>query len=534
MNIQEFRKKYPEYNDISDQQLSDSLHKKFYSDMDRAEFDRRFLGVQTQPQRGLLEQMGRMTTRQLPLAGMMFGGAGGALLGAPAGGIGAIPGGVAGGALGAGMGRSAQEIIESRMGWKEPEPLPELYYDIGLEMGKGAMAEMGGGIAGKALGTIFGGAKKIAPNVRQLFREGFPVTRGTVVEKAAQKIPPGSWWFKRWGRKLNEMVKGANEQFQRERLTLPPTTTPKPSAEETQAAWQAWLDDVGGKNAMIDAPNINTWFKEYGSRMNQIRQANKGLAESLDRINTQINKTGQAKLGDINESFKGLWASWKKLNRREFGAAKSAIGKFKESAVNDFMAIEQSTGQPIYSRYLEADELQRLGYSIDKAKFIESLFDKSSTYIEETGEYVFQPVKFKVQVQSNYQKILEKFGKNSEVPELLMEYANKMEGAARDLATYTRASKTKWFEEMGGATLTGGPIYGTAYAAAGPVGVTVPVGFNTIMAHSLAHPRGYMKRFLFRETPGAFMGRMGKEATKIGIMWQPEEKQQIIRMPIQE
>ena len=117
MNIQEFRKKYPQYQDMSDQDLANGLYKKYYSDMDRMEFDKRFLGVQTQPQPGLLEQMGRGAVKQLPLAGMMFGGAGGAMLGAPAGGIGALPGGVAGGTLGAGMGQAARRLIERQMGW---------------------------------------------------------------------------------------------------------------------------------------------------------------------------------------------------------------------------------------------------------------------------------------------------------------------------------------------------------------------------------------------------------------------------------
>src|SRR5690606_14383485 len=37
--IAEIRKKYPQYEDMSDRQLADSLYRKFYSDMPRAEFD---------------------------------------------------------------------------------------------------------------------------------------------------------------------------------------------------------------------------------------------------------------------------------------------------------------------------------------------------------------------------------------------------------------------------------------------------------------------------------------------------------------
>jgi hypothetical protein len=43
MNISEFREKYPQYSDLSDQELADSLHSKYYSDMDKGDFDSRFL-----------------------------------------------------------------------------------------------------------------------------------------------------------------------------------------------------------------------------------------------------------------------------------------------------------------------------------------------------------------------------------------------------------------------------------------------------------------------------------------------------------
>jgi hypothetical protein len=41
MNISEIREKYPQYNDMSDQELVDGLHSKFYSDMDKKEFEKR-------------------------------------------------------------------------------------------------------------------------------------------------------------------------------------------------------------------------------------------------------------------------------------------------------------------------------------------------------------------------------------------------------------------------------------------------------------------------------------------------------------
>ena len=39
MNLQEIRREYPQYNDLSDQELSDNLYNKFYTDIPREEFN---------------------------------------------------------------------------------------------------------------------------------------------------------------------------------------------------------------------------------------------------------------------------------------------------------------------------------------------------------------------------------------------------------------------------------------------------------------------------------------------------------------
>jgi hypothetical protein len=38
--IEEFRQQYPEYNNLTDDQLSDAVYKKFYSDMPREQFEK--------------------------------------------------------------------------------------------------------------------------------------------------------------------------------------------------------------------------------------------------------------------------------------------------------------------------------------------------------------------------------------------------------------------------------------------------------------------------------------------------------------
>ena len=49
MNIQEIRQKYPQYNELSDEQLADGLHKKFYSSLPKEDFFNR-IGLKEKPQ----------------------------------------------------------------------------------------------------------------------------------------------------------------------------------------------------------------------------------------------------------------------------------------------------------------------------------------------------------------------------------------------------------------------------------------------------------------------------------------------------
>jgi len=64
MNIKEVREKFPQYSDLSDEQLADALHRKFYADMPVAEF-RSSIGLQSQqqPEPSLLGRIGRGVVR---------------------------------------------------------------------------------------------------------------------------------------------------------------------------------------------------------------------------------------------------------------------------------------------------------------------------------------------------------------------------------------------------------------------------------------------------------------------------------------
>ncbi|GEM_PF-2514105 len=49
LNILEFRRKYPEYNDLSDDELSIVLHKKYFSNIPYYEFKKSFIKEKTKP-----------------------------------------------------------------------------------------------------------------------------------------------------------------------------------------------------------------------------------------------------------------------------------------------------------------------------------------------------------------------------------------------------------------------------------------------------------------------------------------------------
>ncbi len=58
MNIQEIRQKYPDYNDLSDEQLADALHSKYYSDLPKEQVYKK-IGYIKQPEEPYLKKIGR-------------------------------------------------------------------------------------------------------------------------------------------------------------------------------------------------------------------------------------------------------------------------------------------------------------------------------------------------------------------------------------------------------------------------------------------------------------------------------------------
>ncbi len=66
MDIQTIRQSYPQYNDMSDQQLADALYNKHYSDMDKSQYYQK-IGIQEKPRREMdfSERMGENYQRRI-------------------------------------------------------------------------------------------------------------------------------------------------------------------------------------------------------------------------------------------------------------------------------------------------------------------------------------------------------------------------------------------------------------------------------------------------------------------------------------
>lgn len=155
-SMQEVRSQYPQYNDMSDEQLAGALHTKFYSDMDKAEFYKKVGVTSYSPElkqeikstgQTLAKETARFGTE---MAGLVGGGIKGAAIGTT---VSPGMGTAAGAVIGAGMGyaavKSGERLIEG-----ETLTGTRLAKDIGV----GAATEITGqAIAGKvgAIGSFF-------------------------------------------------------------------------------------------------------------------------------------------------------------------------------------------------------------------------------------------------------------------------------------------------------------------------------------------------------------------------------------------
>lgn len=174
--IAEIRAKYPQYSDMPDAALADALHKKFYSDMPRSEFNKKIglAPIKTEGVPGARQEPGIWETIRPYVAPTVeaLGAAGGALVGGGAGAlggpVGAAAGGVAGAGLGYGIAKEALNLGDVYLGGKAPRQGMAAVEEPVRNVLEGATYEAGGRVVGQLAGPLISKAAGKVADIRQM------------------------------------------------------------------------------------------------------------------------------------------------------------------------------------------------------------------------------------------------------------------------------------------------------------------------------------------------------------------------------
>lgn len=158
--IAEVRAKFPQYADMPDAALADALHKKFYADIPRAEFDAKIgLAPAAAPAAAVAPAQPSMVEKAYKAARPYVaplveaaGAIGGGLAGTPLGPLGTV----GGAGLGYGIAKEALELGDVYLGGKQPRQGAAQVVEPVRNIVEGSTMEMGGQALGKAVGYVGG------------------------------------------------------------------------------------------------------------------------------------------------------------------------------------------------------------------------------------------------------------------------------------------------------------------------------------------------------------------------------------------
>jgi hypothetical protein len=246
-------------------------------------------------------------------------------------------------------------------------------------------------------------------------------------------------------------------------------------------------------------------------------EADKAKFESVPIERIDVGKTSYDMVNKLNASLRGS-KDFDKVN---------LVSDLRQAIRDDLQGIQEKTGKPVFDLYEKAMGSAGEAYRIRESNFIQSMIEDSMEWKKDQSKKVFSPIKFREAVTNNM-PVLESMFKNSpEIPRIIDAYADKMLGAASDLAKFKMEKPSSFLEKMaaGGAGFYGG----VKLVAANPllsVGLIVPYGFETAMAHSLAHPGGWLKKLVYAEPMKEVRGMMRPPVLTIpsGIANQEQRK----------
>lgn len=535
MNITEFRKQYPQYDDIPDQQLAQNLHKKYYSDIPFEEFSNKFIppappgvtpftqGEHSPEPESFLRKATRSISESMPIAGSIFGGGIGTILGTGGGGIGAVPGGIAGSALGAGAGKSIQQLIAEYL-LNEPQGSATTQaLQVGKETAGGALSEITGLGAGKVIEKALApGAKKLIPGAQALFQkakaEGLPLSPDVftkskftkAVRWVSDELPPGNWEAARMRGKINEMLMDARKNFITDTLKM---QKPGAGMELRKKGSEIFAEaEKTGKGQSSKMANLKTFLNE--NILNEDLKVSKNTHDALVKAHKKLAETDSLDIKDINDLYAKVWGGQK--YGKMSGSQQRIHGQLKSALDADMDAFEKASNSQVYSLIKEGRSLYKSAAEADKAKVIENMLSAATKYDADKQIYSFHPIIFKNQIERNMPKLEKIFRKDPSKIEMIKKFSQEMEIAATDIARLSRATSVGGMAKEGLKLSTGA---GLGFLGLPPIAMAVPAGFNIFMAHSLMNPRGLFKTWL---TVGPSWGKtaaeLGKQATKAGAL----------------
>lgn len=520
MNIQEFRRQYPEYQDMSDQALADSLYQKSYSDMDRKEFDAKFLGAAPaippaapaptfwDQAKQKLGEFGKGVVNQLPTVGMMAGGTIGTAAG---GGVMSPVLGVAGAGLGAGIGAGARDWINEGLGITPPKSPAENWQNMGKEAAFGAGAEMAGPLISKGIQKVispFAGkvTERMAadPSIKaaqDLVEKGAPISpeviAGTKTSRffdwLAEKIWPANAVMAGRRQSLQPLADGLKSEFVTSRGLY---DTSKGGVNQ---AWENWVNLAGGTEAPYELPKTlqalnDASKKPFAMQMKTTTDAaGNQVTESVplgvfwkkyaSTLKDTLETKGHATVQDIRDILNVLNPTGAK------GAERTARMKIGDALMSDLGASGNQEMVDALSNARDLARLQRI------AGPLQSIFNRATIPAAKAGEETaFSPANFVNLWNQQRGKFLDNKNYSAEDIRVIDAFADKMKALVPDLAM---GSKFTPPTSLGGISQFNleNPLAVGAGVYKFPA-LSVPVGMDTMLAYSLMNKNGIMRKFL--------------------------------------
>ena len=465
-------------------------------------------------------QIGRGLIEQLPMAGMVLGGVGGAAL-AP------VVGAPIGAGLGAGVGQAAKGFLQETLGIRPPQLPSQNIGEIGKQTALGATTEVLNPYIAKGIqkvvspfANLVGSRMAEDPTIQaaqNLVTKGAPISPDVIAGTKtsnffnwlAEKVWPASAVMAKERGSLQDVANGLQQEFVQSRGLY---NTSKGGVDQ---AWENWVNLAGGKEAPYELPQTAEALKkamsqpfamelklgkdEAGNLVKESVPAGAFWKKYASTFLNELETTGQTSVQSIRDLLSTIKPTASK------GAERTAKMKIVDTLVNELGEQSSPEAAEALASARDIARLQRI------AGPLQSIFNKSVIEPTSAGEEaIFNPASFVNLWNQRRGSFLNNNNYSAEDIRVIDKFTDQMKALVPDLS---RAAKYKPSLSLQGITQIG---LDNPLAVAGTIykfpAVAVPVGMDTMMAHSLMSPNGIMRKFL---TTGFNPPNL---TTKMGIM----------------